>query len=135
MLVYIQNDAVTFFGGISFWKKHFNRTIKRDAKPYIILAPNGPVMLVYDVMETEEGIDRAFKKLDTIKDQIVWWESGSQPPQLLADGEVTMSTDLLPRRLRRVLTRRKCANRMAPSFTERPPSGARASRVKAKSSR
>lgn len=53
MLVYIQNQAVTFFGGVSFWKKKFGRTIKEDARPYIILAPNGPVMLVYDVFETE----------------------------------------------------------------------------------
>lgn len=53
MLVYIQNRAVTFFGGVSFWKKKFGRTIKEDARPYIILAPNGPVMLVYDVFETE----------------------------------------------------------------------------------
>lgn len=53
MLVYIQNQAVTFFGGVSFWKKKFNRTIIEDARPYIILAPKGPVMLVYDVFETE----------------------------------------------------------------------------------
>jgi hypothetical protein len=53
MLVYIQDPAVTFFGGTSFWKKKFDRTIKKGAQPYIILAPNGPVMLVYDVMETE----------------------------------------------------------------------------------
>jgi putative spermidine/putrescine transport system substrate-binding protein len=38
------------------------------------------------------GLDRAFAKLDTIKDQIVWWEAGAQPPQLLADGEVVMTT-------------------------------------------
>lgn len=53
MLVYIQNPAVTFFGGVSYWKKKFNRTIKEDARPYIILAPSGPIMLVYDVMETD----------------------------------------------------------------------------------
>jgi putative spermidine/putrescine transport system substrate-binding protein len=47
---------------------------------------------VYDVLGTDEGVDRAFAKLDTIKDQIVWWEAGAQPPQLLADGEVVMST-------------------------------------------
>jgi hypothetical protein len=52
MLVYIQNRAVTFFGGVSFWKKKFDRTIKEEARPYIILAPNGPVMLVYDIFET-----------------------------------------------------------------------------------
>jgi hypothetical protein len=53
MLVYLQNEAVTFFGGKSFWKKRYNRRVKKDARPYIILAPMGPVMLVYDVMDTE----------------------------------------------------------------------------------
>ena len=47
---------------------------------------------VYEVMSTDEGIDRAFAKLDSIKDDIVWWEAGAQPPQMLADGEVAMST-------------------------------------------
>ena len=66
MLVYIQNKEVTFFGGTSYWKKNFNRTIKKFAKPYIILAPKSPIMLVYDVMETDgrespkEFLDRMF---------------------------------------------------------------------------
>jgi putative spermidine/putrescine transport system substrate-binding protein len=37
-------------------------------------------------------LDRAFKKLDTIKDQMVWWTTGAQSEQLLADGEVSMTT-------------------------------------------
>ncbi len=47
---------------------------------------------VYEVLGTPEGVDRAFAKLDTIKDSVVWWEAGAQPPQLLADGEVAMTT-------------------------------------------
>ncbi|MFZ5710823.1 MAG: ABC transporter substrate-binding protein [Pseudomonadota bacterium] len=47
---------------------------------------------IYKVLETPEGVDRAFAKLDTIKDSVVWWEAGAQPPQLLADGEVVMTT-------------------------------------------
>lgn len=47
---------------------------------------------VYDVLATPEGVDRAFAKLDTIKDQVVWWEAGAQPPQMLADGEVVMAS-------------------------------------------
>jgi putative spermidine/putrescine transport system substrate-binding protein len=47
---------------------------------------------VYDVLSTPEGVDRAFAKLDTIKEDTVWWEAGAQPPQLLADGEVAMTT-------------------------------------------
>ncbi|MBV1863370.1 MAG: ABC transporter substrate-binding protein [Rhodobacteraceae bacterium] len=47
---------------------------------------------IYDVLGTPAGIDRAFAKLDTIKADVVWWEAGAQPPQLLADGEVAMTT-------------------------------------------
>ena len=46
---------------------------------------------VYDVLSTDEGVDRAFAKLDTIKDQVVWWEAGAQAPQLLADKEASMT--------------------------------------------
>ena len=35
-------------------------------------------------------VDRALKKLDTIKTDIVWWDSGSQAEQFLASGEATM---------------------------------------------
>jgi len=34
--------------------------------------------------------DRAYKKIDTIKDDIVWWDTGAQSVQLLTDGEVAM---------------------------------------------
>ena len=47
---------------------------------------------VYTVLGTPEGLDRAFAKLDTIKKDIVWWEAGAQAPQLLASGEVVMTT-------------------------------------------
>ncbi|HDZ75653.1 MAG TPA: ABC transporter substrate-binding protein [Aurantimonas coralicida] len=47
---------------------------------------------VYSVLATPEGVDRAFAKLDALKPNIVWWESGAQPLQLLASGEVAMTT-------------------------------------------
>jgi putative spermidine/putrescine transport system substrate-binding protein len=47
---------------------------------------------VYKVLDTEAGVTRAFKKLDTIKDQVIWWTKGSQPMQLLADGEVAFGS-------------------------------------------
>ncbi len=47
---------------------------------------------VYDLLGTDEGVARAFAKLDTIKDQVIWWEKGAQTPQLLADGEVVMGS-------------------------------------------
>lgn len=47
---------------------------------------------VYDVLSTPEGVDRAFAKLDTIKEHVVWWEAGAQPPQLLSDGQVILTS-------------------------------------------
>lgn len=47
---------------------------------------------VYDTLETEEGQARAFAKLDTIKDQTIWWSAGAETPQLLADGEIFMGS-------------------------------------------
>lgn len=35
-------------------------------------------------------LDRAFRKLDTIKSEIVWWSSGAQSQQLLASGEAAL---------------------------------------------
>lgn len=46
---------------------------------------------VYEVLSTKEGVDRAFAKLDTIKDSILFWETYAQGPQMLADGEVRMT--------------------------------------------
>ena len=59
---------------------------------FALIADGVPIDRVYATLDTPEGLDRAFRKLDTIKDQVVWWEAGAQPPQMLADGEVVMST-------------------------------------------
>ena len=47
---------------------------------------------IYDVLATPEGQDQAFAKLDTIKDDVIWWSAGAETPQLLADGEVVMGS-------------------------------------------
>jgi putative spermidine/putrescine transport system substrate-binding protein len=47
---------------------------------------------VYKVLATEAGVDRAFAKLETIKGDLIWWEAGAQPIQLLASGEVVMTS-------------------------------------------
>ncbi len=59
---------------------------------FALMADGVPADEVYKVLGTPEGVERAFRKLDTIKDQIVWWEAGAQPPQMLADREVAIST-------------------------------------------
>ncbi len=47
---------------------------------------------VYDVLSSDEGVARALAKLDTIKDQVIWWSAGADTPQLLADGEIVMGS-------------------------------------------
>lgn len=59
---------------------------------WALLADGVSVDKVYDVLSTEKGLERAFKKLDTIKSEVVWWTKGAVPTQLLADGEVVMAS-------------------------------------------
>lgn len=47
---------------------------------------------IYKELETPEGIDRAFRKLDELKPYIIWWEKGSQPLPMLLAGDVVMTT-------------------------------------------
>ncbi|MEX0759058.1 MAG: ABC transporter substrate-binding protein [Tistlia sp.] len=71
------------------------RALRKNPKATLEMALLGdgvPAEEVYELLETAEGRDRAFAKLDSIKDHIVWWEAGAQPPQMLADGEVVMAT-------------------------------------------
>ncbi len=59
---------------------------------WALLCDGVPYEEVYDLLETDEGQARAFAKLDTIKDQTVWWSAAAEPIQLLADGEVFMAS-------------------------------------------
>jgi putative spermidine/putrescine transport system substrate-binding protein len=45
---------------------------------------------VYKTLATPAGVDRAFNKLSQLKPNLIWWEKGSQPPQMLAAGEAVM---------------------------------------------
>lgn len=71
------------------------RGMRKSPKPNLemaLMADGVPPDQVYATLETPEGLDRAFAMLDKIKPQVLWWEAGAQPPQLLADGEVAMTT-------------------------------------------
>ncbi|MHA2937042.1 ABC transporter substrate-binding protein [Vibrio sp. RC27] len=57
---------------------------------WALLADGVPKEEVYELLETDEGQQRAFTKLASIKDDIVWFDSWSQAPQLLNDGGAVM---------------------------------------------
>ena len=57
-----------------------------------LVADGVPVERVYDVLRTAAGVNRAFAKLDTIREHVVWWRDSGEAPRLLGDGEVLMTT-------------------------------------------
>ncbi len=95
-------DAEKFTEAPTGWEDFWNteeypgkRGLRRGPKyslEFALMADGVPVDEVYEVLGTDEGVDRAFAKLDEIKGDIVWWEAGAQPIQLLASGEVVMTT-------------------------------------------
>ena len=100
--VYAYNDArigarkpatmADFFDLEAFPGRRGMRRVPQVNLEFALIADGVPLDEVYAVLDTPEGLDRAFAKLETIKDEVVWWEAGAQPPQMLADGEVSMST-------------------------------------------
>lgn len=81
-----------FFDTAKFPGKRGMRKTPKINLEFALMADGVPAKDVYSVLKTKEGVDRAFKRLDTIKKDIVWWEAGAQPPQLLGDGQVVMTT-------------------------------------------
>ena len=59
---------------------------------WALMCDGVPQAEVYDLLETDAGMQRALAKLDTIKDEVIWWSAGADTPQLLADGEVVMGS-------------------------------------------
>ena len=79
-------DLETFPGQRSLEKRPHNNL------EWALMCDGVPQDEIYETLETDEGVDRALAKLDTIKDQTVWWTSGADTPQLLADGEIVMGS-------------------------------------------
>lgn len=81
-----------------FWNvKEFpgKRALRKSAKftlEIALLADGVRREDVYSQLATPVGVDRAFRKLDEIKSNIQWWESGAQPLQWLVSGDVVMSS-------------------------------------------
>ncbi len=71
------------------------RGLRRSAKYTLeiaLLADGVAPQDVYRVLATEAGVKRAFRKLEQIKKDTIWWEAAAQPAALLAAGWVKMSS-------------------------------------------
>ncbi len=86
-----------FFDVTTYPGKRGLRKSPRVALEWALMADGVPAGEIYATLETEEGLDRAFAKLDTIAQHLEWWESGNQPAEWLADNKVVMTAAYSPR--------------------------------------
>ncbi len=78
-------DARKFPGG---------RGLRRDprvAMEWALLADGVAPGQVYAVLDTEDGRARAFRMLNRIRNNIVWWSDGDEPVELLREDDVVMT--------------------------------------------
>ena len=68
------------------------RRVPHGNLEFALIADGVPLEEVYATLHAPAGGERALRTLGTIKDAVVWREVGAQPPQMLAGGEVVMST-------------------------------------------
>jgi putative spermidine/putrescine transport system substrate-binding protein len=80
------------FWNVTKWpgKRGFWFTPK-GALEFALLADGVMLADIYKVLRTKEGVDRAFKKLDELKPNILWWKTGGELINRLASGEYTMT--------------------------------------------
>lgn len=62
------------------------------ALEWALMAEGVPVRQVYDLLSTDRGLRLAFRKLDTIRDAIVWWQDPAAPAALLRDGRAALAS-------------------------------------------
>ncbi len=75
-------DWFDFFNTESFPGKRALPDYPGFVLPFAALGDGVPVNELFPL-----DLDRAFKTLERVKDDTIWWQAGSQPPQLLQDNE------------------------------------------------
>ncbi|HEX5325887.1 MAG TPA: ABC transporter substrate-binding protein [Acetobacteraceae bacterium] len=85
-------SVLAVFDTAKYPGKRALRKVAQNNLEWALMADGVPIGDVYKVLATPKGVDQALRKLGSIKDSVVWWTAGAQPPQLLASKEVVMST-------------------------------------------
>ena len=89
MTAYKEGDPPKGWADLFDLKKYPGRRMLRDR-----VAPMLEVALLADGVAPDKlyplDVDRAFRKLDTIKKQSIFWTTNSQSQQLMVDGEVNL---------------------------------------------
>ncbi len=64
-LAFMQNPDCSYYATADQWKKRFNRTVKEDVRPMVVLFPFAPVVFVYDYSDTEGN--------EVMPEQFIYW--------------------------------------------------------------
>ena len=72
-------------------KRGLAKTV-RGALEFALLADGVAQGDVYKTLATNDGADRAFRKLDQLKPYIVWWQTPSEAAKILGSGDVLMTS-------------------------------------------
>lgn len=59
---------------------------------WALMAEAVPIDQIYDLLSTDRGMRLALRRLQTIRDHIVWWDDPGEPAALLRSGQVAMSS-------------------------------------------
>jgi putative spermidine/putrescine transport system substrate-binding protein len=83
-------SVADFFDTQRFPGKRAIRKGPKYALEIALMADGVPADKVYETLRTQEGVDKAFAKLESIKPDLLFFESGGQSIQLMASGEAAM---------------------------------------------
>jgi putative spermidine/putrescine transport system substrate-binding protein len=81
-----------FFDTESFPGKRALRKAPVGMLEWALRSYRVPRSQIYDLLSTERGMRLAFRRLDSIRDDIIWWRGGSEPVEILTSGEAVMAT-------------------------------------------
>ena len=78
MLLHIQKPGIQYVASQYDWLNRFNRKIKADSRPLLILYPFGPVAFVYDVEDTDgellpEIVTNPFPAVGQLQGESIDW--------------------------------------------------------------
>ena len=58
---------------------------------WALMAEGVPPAQVYALLSTDRGLRLAFRRLEAIREHIVWWTDPAQPARMLAEGDAAMA--------------------------------------------
>lgn len=71
------------------------RSLRRDPRTTLeiaLLADGVPPDALYRVLDTQDGVDRAFRKLDQLRPYLVWWSTPEEAARILTKGGALMGS-------------------------------------------